>query len=228
MDINEVYYAIQAVNSDPSLDDERRTIRLQIYQALLYRKKESNNLSMLANELVSDGRQLEKLSNYMFFINEDLEKTRIFVKGYILDSSFISDLRNKGIKDFSFSDIEGYLKQYISATNNTVDDVSLAVSYYPKLLNYKEKYDAMYMKIADYLGEIFGDEMVRDLGDIRGKYQRILERIDRMAVRELFDSRTREWLEGLINELFAYYINDNIKIPIETQIDVSGTKELIA
>lgn len=228
MDINEVYYAIQAVNSDPSLDDERRTIRLQIYQALLYRKKESNNLSMLANELVSDGRQLEKLSNYMFFINEDLEKTRIFVKGYILDSSFISDLRNKGIKDFSFSDIEGYLKQYISATNNTVDDVSLAVSYYPKLLNYKEKYDAMYMKIADYLGEIFGDEMVRDLGNIRGKYQRILERIDRMAVRELFDSRTREWLEGLINELFAYYINDNIKIPIETQIDVSGTKELIA
>lgn len=228
MDINEVYYAIQAVNSDPSLDDERRTIRLQIYQALLYRKKESNNLSMLANELVSDGRQLEKLSNYMFFINEDLEKTRIFVKGYILDSSFIRDLRNKGIKDFSFSDIEGYLKQYISATNNTVDDVSLAVSYYPKLLNYKEKYDAMYMKIADYLGEIFGDEMVRDLGDIRGKYQRILERIDRMAVRELFDSRTREWLEGLINELFAYYINDNIKIPIETQIDVSGTKELIA
>lgn len=228
MDINELYYAIQEVNSNPSLDEERRTTRLTIYQALLYYMNDKNKLNGMITEILDDGHKLEKLSDYTFFLNEDLEKTRILVKGYILESRFISELKNKGVTKFSFEDVEKYLKQYISASGDTIDDVSVAVAMYPKLLTYKTSYIEVYDKVAKYLGEIFGEEMLKNSGDVRLKYERILERVERMVGRDLFDERTREWLEGLINELFSYYVNNKIVIPIETQIDVSGTKELIA
>jgi hypothetical protein len=70
--------------------------------------------------------------------------------------------------------------------------------------------------------------MVRNSGDIRLKYQRIFERIERMLSRRLFDLKAKEWLEELVNELFSYYVNNTIKLPIDTQIDVNGTKELIS
>ncbi len=228
MDINELYYAIQEVNSNPSLDEERRTTRLTIYQALLYYMNDKNKLNGMITEIIDDGHKLEKLSDYTFFLNEDLEKTRILVKGYILESRFIGELKSKGVTKFSFEDVEKYLKQYISASGDTIDDVSVAVSMYPKLLTYKTSYIEVYDKAAKYLGEIFGEEMLKNSGDVRLKYERILERVERMVGRDLFDERTREWLEGLINELFSYYVNNKIVIPIETQIDVSGTKELIA
>ncbi len=228
IDINEIYYAIQAINSDSSLDEEKRTIRLQIYQTLLYREKAINNLNNLMKEIIIDGKRLEKLSDYDFFINEELEKNRIFIKGYILDSKFISDLKSKGIVNFNFSDIEKYLKQYMEVTDNKVEDIKIAVSLYPKLLNYKDQYKDMYIRISEYLGNIFGEDMVRNSGDIRLKYQRIFERIERMLSRRLFDLKAKEWLEELVNELFSYYVNNTIKLPIDTQIDVNGTKELIS
>ena len=49
-----------------------------------------------------------------------------------------------------------------------------------------------------------------------------------MNTKGTIDNRTKEWLDELINELFTYYVDDKIKVPIESQIDVSGTKELIA
>lgn len=228
MDINELYYAIQEVNSNPSLDEERRTTRLTIYQALLYYINDKNKLNRMISEILDDGHKLEKLSDYTFFLNEDLEKTRILVKGYILESRFINELKSKGVKKFSFEDVEKYLKQYISASGDTIDDISVAVTMYPKLLTYKTSYIEVYDKVSKYLSEIFGEEMLKNSGDVRLKYERILERVERMVGRALFDEKTREWLEGLINELFSYYVNNKIVIPIETQIDVSGTKELIA
>lgn len=228
MDINELYCAIQEVNSNPSLDEERRTTRLTIYQALLYYINDKNKLNRMINEILDDGHKLEKLSDYTFFLNEDFEKTRILVKGFILESKFIKELKSKGVTKFSFEDVEKYLKQYISASGDTIDDVSVAVTMYPKLLTYKTSYIEVYDKVAKYLSEIFGEEMLKNSGDVRLKYERILERVERMVGRALFDEKTREWLERLINELFSYYVNNKIVIPIETQIDVSGTKELIA
>ena len=226
MDINELYYAIQEVNNDSSLDEERRNIRLTIYQALLCFIKGKSNLTSLMNEILSEGHKLEKLSDYNFFLNEDLEKTRIFVKGYILDSIFIQEVKEKGINKFTFEEIEKYLKQYIISTGNTLDDVSTAVSLYPKLIEYKNEYDSLYDKISNYLSKIFGEEMITNSGDIRLKYERINERIDRMIGRNLFNEQTKEWLKELINDLFAYYINNIVTIPIENQVDVSGAKEL--
>lgn len=228
MNINELYYAIQEVNSNPNLDEERRTTRLTIYQALLYYINSKNKLDGMITEILDYGHKLEKLSDFTFFINEDLEKTRILVKGYILESRLINELNSKGISKFSFKDLEKYLKQYISVSMDTMDDVSIAVAMYPKLLEYKTSYIEIYDRVAKYLGKIFGEEMVKNSGDVRLKYERILERVERMVGRELFDEKAHEWLVGLINELFSYYVINKITIPIETQIDVSGTKELIA
>ena len=94
MNIDELYYAIQAVNSDSNLDDERRMTRLNIYQALLTYVNGMNKLKSLMNEIIVNGERLEKISDYNFFLNEDLENTRILVKGYILESRFIKILHN--------------------------------------------------------------------------------------------------------------------------------------
>ncbi len=228
MDINELYYAIQALNTDKEIDDERRSVRLSIYQSLLYKTDGENKLRKLIFSILEDGKKLEKLTNYNFIINEDLEKTRILVKGFILESRFIDELHNRGVDDFSFSDLEKYLQQYIVSTKDTIDDVATAIRLYPKLLEYKDMYMNIYGNVAKYLGDVFGVEMLKNTGDVRLKYQRIMERIERMMNRDLFDDKTREMLELLINDVFSFYVNRDILIPIETQIDVSGTKELIA
>lgn len=227
MDINEIYYAIQAVNSDPNLDSERKSVRLGIYQALLYYFDGKNKLNTLVGSILTDGEKLEKLSDYNFLLNEDLEKTRILVKGYIFESRFIKELKNQGIEKFSFNQLENYLQKYISSTRDTIDDVSLAVSLYPKIEEYKVVYEKMYEIVGKYLSEIFGEEMLKNSGDLHFKYECILQRIDRMSGRDLFDQQTRESLEYLIGDIFSYFVKKKIIIPIKTQIDVSGTKELI-
>ncbi len=228
MDINELYYSIQSLNADTEIDEERRSVRLSIYQSLLYKADGENKLRKLIASILEEGKRLEKLTNYHFLINEDLEKTRILVKGFILESRFITELHSRGVEDFSFSDLEKYLQQYIVSTKDTIDDVATAIRLYPKLLEYKDMYITVYDNIVKYLSEVFGSEMLKNSGDVRLKYQRIMERIGRMSDRELFDDKTKEMLELLINDLFSFYVNSDILIPIETQIDVSGTKELIA
>ena len=215
MNVEEIYYMIQSLNSDVNLNDEKKNIRLAVYQALLYFVDGKNKLNSLMKDIIGYGQELEKKSNYEFFLNQDLEKTRIMLKGYILHSRFISELDKKGIKNYTFRDIQKYLQQYIKATGDTIDDVTLAVNLYTLVRDYKSKMDNIYDKVKNTLSEVFGEEMLTNSGDISFKYQCIKERIERMNGRELFDERSNELLNALLNELFSYYLNGDIIIPID-------------
>ena len=215
MNVEEIYYMIQSLNRDVNLNEEKKNIRLAVYQALLYFVDGKNKLNSLMKDIIGYGQELEKKSNYEFFLNQDLEKTRIMLKGYILHSRFISELDKKGIKNYTFRDIQNYLQQYIKATGDTIDDVALAVNLYTLVRDYKSKMDNIYDKVKSTLSEVFGEEMLTNSGDIRFKYQCINERIERMNGRELFDERSNELLNALLNELFSYYLNGDIIIPID-------------
>ena len=215
MNVEEIYYMIQSLNSDVNLNEEKKNIRLAVYQALLYFVDGKNKLNSLKKDIIGYGQELEKKSNYEFFLNQDLEKTRIMLKGYILHSRFISELDKKGIKNYTFRDIQKYLQQYIKATGDTIDDVALAVNLYTLVRDYKSKMDNIYDKVKSTLSEVFGEEMLTNSGDISFKYQCIKERIERMNGRELFDERSNELLNALLNELFSYYLNGDIIIPID-------------
>lgn len=215
MNVEEIYYMIQSLNRDVYLNEEKKNIRLAVYQALLYFVDGKNKLNSLMKDIIGYGQELEKKSNYEFFLNQDLEKTRIMLKGYIFHSRFISELDKKGIKNYTFRDIQNYLQQYIKATGDTIDDVALAVNLYTLVRDYKSKMDNIYDKVKSTLSEVFGEEMLTNSGDIRFKYQCINERIERMNGRELFDERSNELLNALLNELFSYYLNGDIIIPID-------------
>ena len=98
MNVEEIYYMIQSLNRDVNLNEEKKNIRLAVCQALLYFVDGKNKLNSLMKDIIGYGQELEKKSNYEFFLNQDLEKTRIMLKGYILHSRFISELDKKGIK----------------------------------------------------------------------------------------------------------------------------------
>lgn len=215
MNVEEIYYMIQSLNRDVNLNEEKKNIRLAVYQALLYFVDGKNKLNSLMKDIIGYGQELEKKSNYEFFLNQDLEKTRIMLKGYILHSRFISELDKKGIKNYTFRDIQKYLQQYIKATGDTIDDVALAVNLYTLVRDYKSKMDNIYDKVKNTLSEVFGEEMLTNSGDIRFKYQCIKERVERMNGRELFDERSNGLLNALLNELFSYYLNGDIIIPID-------------
>lgn len=215
MNVEEIYYMIQSLNRDVNLNEEKKNIRLAVCQALLYFVDGKNKLNSLMKDIIGYGQELEKKSNYEFFLNQDLEKTRIMLKGYILHSRFISELDKKGIKNYTFRDIQKYLQQYIKATGDTIDDVALAVNLYTLVRDYKSKMDNIYDKVKNTLSEVFGEEMLTNSGDISFKYQCIKERIERMNGRELFDERSNELLNALLNELFSYYLNGDIIIPID-------------
>lgn len=215
MNVEEIYYMIQSLNRDVNLNEEKKNIRLAVYQALLYFVDGKNKLNNLMKDIIGYGQELEKKSNYEFFLNQDLEKTRIMLKGFILHSRFIFELDKKGIKNYTFRDIQKYLQQYIKATGDTIDDVALAVNLYTLVRDYKSKMDNIYDKVKNTLSEVFGEEMLTNSGDIRFKYQCIKERIERMNGRELFDERSNELLNALLSELFGYYLNGDIIIPID-------------
>jgi hypothetical protein len=206
---------IQSLNRDVDINEEKKNIRLAVYQALLYFVDGKNKLNSLMKDIIGYGQELEKKSNYEFFLNQDLEKTRVMLKGYILHSRFITELDKKGIKNYTFRDIQKYLQQYIIATGDTIDDVALAVNLYTLVRDYKSKMDNIYDKVKNTLSEVFGEEMLTNSGDIRFKYQCIKERIERMNGRELFDERSNELLNALLNEIFSYYLNGDIIIPID-------------
>lgn len=222
MSLEEIYYIIQSLNSDTSLNEEKKSIRLSIYQALYYFVEGKSKMIDLMKNIISAGKELEKKSNYEFFLNEDFEKTRILTKGYILNSRFIPELEKKGIRNYTFKDIQNYLKQFVQSTGDTIDDVVLAVNLYSLLKDYKSKNDVVYDKVKFSLSEVFDEELLTNTGDIRFKYQSITERIKRMDGRELFDERTKELLNSLLNELFGYYLSNRIVIPI----DMTEVKEM--
>ena len=215
MNVEEIYYMIQSLNRDVNLNEEKKNIRLAVYQALLYFVDGKNKLNSLMKDIIGYGQELEKKSNYEFFLNQDLEKTRVMLKGYILHSRFISELDKKGIKNYTFRDIQKYLQQYIKAIGDTIDDVALAVNLYTLVRDYKSKMDNIYDKVKNTLSEVFVEEMLTNSGDIIFKYQFIKERVERMNGRELFDERSNELLNALLNELFSYYLNGDIIIPID-------------
>ncbi len=228
MNINDIYYAIQDVNKNMSLSDEIRTLKLSIYQALLYNLNSKDKLFELIKQILEYSKKLEKLSEYQYIMNEDLEKNRIQVKGYILESRFITYLKENGIENFSFDELEKYLKRYIESSGDTIDDVSTAMLLYPLILKYRDMFLGNYDKVKHYLSNVFESKLLENNGNLKEKYEKILEKIQIMNVNNQIDNRTRECLEELINDLFTYYVDNKIKMPMETQIDVDGTKELLA
>ena len=155
MTINELYYAIQDVNKDMSLSEELRSTRLSIYQALLHNLNSKNKLYELMTKMLGLGKNLEKLSDYEYFINEDLEKNRIQVKGFILESRFISYLKGHGVENYSFEELERYLKRYIESSGDTIDEVSTAMELYPLILEYKKVFLDNYDNVRHYLKNVF-------------------------------------------------------------------------
>lgn len=227
MDVNELYYAMQAVNTDTEIDEENKKIRLEILQALVNNFSIKNKLHEMMDLIIESGRKLEKDSNYAFFIQEDFEKTRIMTKGYILESRLIPLLNSQGITEFTFDELKNYLNQYISSTGDTIDDLTEAVKLYIMLEEYKNSYNNMYVKVKEDFTNIFGEELLSNNGDLKFKYDSLLDRIKRMSMIGVIDEQLREWTELMFNQLFTYYLDSKLVIPLETQIDVSGTKELI-
>lgn len=228
MNINDIYYAIQDVNKNMSLSNEIRTFKLSIYQALLYNLNSKNKLFELMKQILEYSKKLEKLSEYQYILNEDLEKNRIQVKGFILESRFITYLKENNIEEFSFEELEKYLNRYIDSSGDTIDEVSTAMKLYPLILKYRDMFLGNYDNVRHYLSNVFEPNLLENKGNLKNKYESILEQIQIMNLNNQIDNRTKENLEELINELFTYYVDNKIKVPIETQIDVNGTKELIA
>ena len=70
MSVEEIYYMIQSLNRDVDLNEEKKNTRLAVYQALLYFVDGKSKLNSLMKDIIVFGRELEKKSNYEFFLNK--------------------------------------------------------------------------------------------------------------------------------------------------------------
>ena len=211
MDTDTIYHKIQAVNSDTSLESGVKSVRISIYQALLYYVDGFKKLNELLNNIILDGEGLEGLSNGEFKLLKDFEDTRILLKGYIFNSKLVKLLNEKGIVKFTFKDLKRYLAQYEAMVSDH-EDISLSIKMYDELKTYKNLFDAMLQNIVKSLEKIIPSKLLTNDGDIRLKYKEALDCVNKIS--GLIDINTKTNLESLLKELYKFYLRDKIVIPI--------------
>ena len=234
MSIEQIKEEISNINNNTNLTNQEKVDRIKVYQTLIESMIQESNYDENLLEFINLGKELADMSNGVYQIQESLDDNKISLKGHILDSELVQDLKNKGIDEYTLSDLKTvYLPDYEVEHNTKLYETSVAINLYEQV----ERLESIERKemeiIARNLKDIVGKDLIsrvnengsigrdgvtinqsdKSIDQLKDDYTKALKKIDELYVNEgLLDLKSKNAVVFMLNKLFDYYKNGNKKI----------------
>jgi hypothetical protein len=200
---------------------------------------EVNNIENAYNELmrvyISNGFEIEDMTNGSFQVEHTLDWNESMLRGMLLESDLCKELEEKGIEDYSFTDLKAYASEYkLTHDTSLIDKLIEQYEAPEKLGKLEEKYIS---RISSNLETVIGNNLVskyNEKGIINNDGKTVIEKVDKtpeqlasnhkkalMKAEELYvnegelDRNSYMQTVNMINKLFDNYMHGPKKIPVE-------------
>lgn len=238
MSIEQIQMEIQNINDNPNLSSEEKKTRISVYRTLLESTIQESKYNEHMVLFVNGAKDLEARTSGAFQVDQSMENNQIQLKGEILSSELVEKLNENGIENFTLGELRtAYSPSYALEYNIEVTNTNLAMDLYRETENIEEVKKYQMEIVARNLGSLLGNETVsstidtgiiepgkgtvikqtdKDEEQLRRDYKKAVEKIDEIYVNDgTLDLQSKTAAVTMLNELFAYYRSNDIKIPID-------------
>lgn len=182
---------------------------------LLEIKEYNEKINKEIQNFIIKAKELEQLSNNEYEIQKTLKDNKIFLRGYILESSIPITLEEMNMKDYTMEELRNYMEKYeYQNKNENFTSYYIAFDLYDIIDRIEELTDNK----IDFEMDIF-TKMNINIKRIftldKSEYGLFFQEIANYLQHNLLENiEYNNYLE-LLNDIFNYYINGYPSIPTE-------------
>lgn len=196
---------IENYEQDLNLPPEQRELRIKIVKDYMQVSEEIKKYNNAIGEFVVECEELISLTNNKFFINENLEYTKIAIKGFILESDMCELLKRKNIDNCTIKELNEFSYAYEEKSHKSMDNVRKALKLYKETNKLLNKYDNILSIIEKSLSNLIEYD--------RANKEKNYKELNNLLTQNIVDSVTFKYLNDLINHLY-YLLNNGLILPI--------------
>lgn len=180
---------------------------------LLEIKEYNEKINKEIQNFIIKAKELEQLSNNEYEIQKTLKDNKIFLRGYILESSIPITLEEMNMKDYTMEELRNYMEKYeYQNKNENFTSYYIAFDLYDIIDRIEELTDNK----IDFEMDIF-TKMNINIKRIftldKSEYELFFQEIANYLQHNLLENiEYNNYLE-LLNDIFNYYINGYPNIP---------------
>ena len=180
---------------------------------LLEIKEYNEKINKEIQNFIIKAKELEQLSNNEYEIQKTLKDNKIFLRGYILESSIPTTLEEMNMKDYTMEELRNYMEKYeYQNKNENFTSYYIAFDLYDIIDRIEELTDNK----IDFEMDIF-TKMNINIKRIftldKSEYELFFQEIANYLQHNLLENiEYNNYLE-LLNDIFNYYINGYPNIP---------------
>lgn len=196
---------IENYEQDLNLPPEQRELRIKIVKDYMQVSEEIKKYNNAIGEFVVECEELISLTDNKFFINENLEYTKIAIKGFILESDMCELLKRKNIDNCTIKELNEFSYAYEEKSHKNMDNVRKALKLYKETNKLLNTYDNILSIIEKSLSNLIEYD--------RANKEKNYKELNNLLTQNIVDSVTFKYLNDLINHLY-YLLNNGLILPI--------------
>lgn len=211
MNIQNLEIEADNIKNDFLLSDDVKELRINILNLMYYYYQSENEYNVLFNDFSSLAPEFVNLSNGIYQIEDSIRLNKVSIKGYILESEFVSNLNMANIKEFTLEELKGYISNYSNGADTNLSDISLGIKLYEMLESLERIKNGEIEFLTNGLESIMNKNMKDlDLSErevLNNAYNQLINEVNDMFSRNVLDNNSRGYLINIINTVFSYHMN---------------------
>lgn len=192
---------------------------VRILEAFMDINKIHDSINNKMFQFITKANELVELSENMYQIEKTIKLNKISLKGYILDSSCCSFLKENNILDYTINELKNYLVRYEKSSNEDCTSYYLALSLYELLEEIEKTVDNKINLEIDKISELtntIGKIKNIDSNEYEYLYNEIKNELNSKYLNQnLIDDKSYGICIQILNDIFNFYISGYPNIPDE-------------
>ncbi len=192
---------------------------VRILEAFMDINKIHDSINNKMFQFITKANELVELSENMYQIEKTIKLNKISLKGYILDSSCCSFLKENNILDYTINELKNYLVRYEKSSNEDCTSYYLALSLYELLEEIEKTVDNRINLEIDKISEL--TNTIRKIKNIdSNEYEYLYNEIrnelnSKYLNQNLIDDKSYGICIQILNDIFNFYISGYPDVPDE-------------
>ncbi len=192
---------------------------VKILEAFMDINKIHDSINNKMFQFITKANELVELSENMYQIEKTIKLNKISLKGYILDSSCCSFLKENNILDYTINELKNYLVRYEKSSNEDCTSYYLALSLYELLEEIEKTVDNRINLEIDKISEL--TNTIRKIKNIdSNEYEYLYNEIrnelnSKYLNQNLIDDKSYGICIQILNDIFNFYISGYPDVPDE-------------
>lgn len=215
--MNELFNIMKNYNNDSNLDDNKKSMYMNIMNIYLNINTLIDNFKNMINNFNVEAKKLEEVTSGIYRIETTLKLNKVSLKGYILNSNLCKELEKNDINEYSVEELKKYINNSSSHEKNILNK---ALYLYENLEHIEFYYNNEITKIVNELSKYLDSKNLSKYNEETSEYvisktkeeinnsrNALINEINQKRNNNLIDENIKNCLIAIVDFISNYYNN---------------------